>query len=432
MKKVGVVSLGCCKNLVDSQMLLGYFCNAGYQVVVDPKKADVIIVNTCGFILDSKKESIDTIFEMFSYNKKLIVTGCLAQRYYKELKEELVEANQIIKIDDYDNILDKIKEVDSDFNNTNRGLSYFDRVLDDNAFSAYLKIGEGCSNNCTYCAIPLIRGPLKSRPMESIVKEAQMLANKKIKELVVIAQDTTKYGLDIYHEIKIEDLLKNLLKIKEFSYIRLLYLYPDEISDELIHMFKNEKRLTPYFDIPIQHSEDNILKAMNRRGNKLFLKTLFNKIKKEVPNAILRTTIMVGFPNESEEDFNNLCEFIKEIRFDHLGVFTYSREEDTLSYDMPNQIDEETKQKRKDILLKIQRHISYQNNQKHLNEIMEGIVVAKNKNYYMLRSYFNAPDDIDGNIYFTSNKPIEIGTMAKIKITQALVYDLYGELIELN
>ncbi len=430
MKKVGVVSLGCCKNLVDSQMLLGYFCNAGYQVVVDPKKADVIIVNTCGFILDSKKESIDTIFEMSSYNKKSIVTGCLAQRYYKELKEELVEANQIIKIDDYDNILDKIKEIDSDFNNTNRGLSYFDRVLDDNAFSAYLKIGEGCSNNCTYCAIPLIRGPLKSRPMESIVKEAQMLANKKIKELVVIAQDTTKYGLDIYHEIKIEDLLKELLKIKEFSYIRLLYLYPDEISDELIHMFKNEKRLTPYFDIPIQHSEDNILKAMNRRGNKLFLKTLFNKIKKEIPNAILRTTIMVGFPNESEEDFNNLCEFIKEIRFDHLGVFTYSREEDTLSYDMPNQIDEETKQKRKDILLKIQRHISYQNNQKHLNEIMEGIVVAKNKNYYMLRSYFNAPDDIDGNIYFTSNKPIEIGAMAKVKITQALVYDLYGELIE--
>lgn len=430
MKKVGVVSLGCCKNLVDSQMLLGYFCHAGYQVVVDPKKADVIIVNTCGFILDSKKESIDTIFEMSSYNKKLIVTGCLAQRYYKELKEELVEANQIIKIDDYDNILDKIKEIDSDFNNTNRGLSYFDRVLDDNAFSAYLKIGEGCSNNCTYCAIPLIRGPLKSRPMESIIKEAQMLANKKIKELVVIAQDTTKYGLDIYHKIKIEDLLKNLLKIKEFSYIRLLYLYPDEISDELIHMFKNEKRLTPYFDIPIQHSEDNILKAMNRRGNKLFLTTLFNKIKKEVPNAILRTTIMVGFPNESEEDFNNLCEFIKEIRFDHLGVFTYSREEDTLSYDMPNQIDENTKQKRKDILLKIQRHISYQNNQKHLNEIMEGIVVAKNKNYYMLRSYFNAPDDIDGNIYFTSNKPIEIGTMAKIKITQALVYDLYGELIE--
>lgn len=430
MKKVGVVSLGCCKNLVDSQMLLGYFCNSGYQVVVDPKKADVIIVNTCGFILDSKKESIDTIFEMSSYNKKLIVTGCLAQRYYKELKEELVEANQIIKIDDYDNILDKIKEVDSDFNNTNRGLSYFDRILDDNAFSAYLKIGEGCSNNCTYCAIPLIRGPLKSRPMESIVKEAQILANKKIKELVVIAQDTTKYGLDIYHKIKIEDLLKELLKIKEFSYIRLLYLYPDEISDELIHMFKNEKRLTPYFDIPIQHSEDNILKAMNRRGNKLFLKTLFNKIKKEVPNAILRTTIMVGFPNESEEDFNNLCEFIKEIRFDHLGVFTYSREEDTLSYDMPKQIDEDTKQKRKDILLKIQRHISYQNNQKHLNEIMEGIVVAKNKNYYMLRSYFNAPDDIDGNIYFTSNKPIEIGTMTKIKITQALVYDLYGELIE--
>lgn len=430
MKKVGVVSLGCCKNLVDSQMLLGYFCNSGYQVVVDPKKADVIIVNTCGFILDSKKESIDTIFEMSSYNKKLIVTGCLAQRYYKELKEELVEANQIIKIDDYDNILDKIKEIDSDFNNTNRGLSYFDRVLDDNAFSAYLKIGEGCSNNCTYCAIPLIRGPLKSRPMESIVKEAQILANKKIKELVVIAQDTTKYGLDIYHKTKIEDLLKELLKIKEFSYIRLLYLYPDEISDELIHMFKNEKRLTPYFDIPIQHSEDNILKAMNRRGNKLFLKTLFNKIKKEVPNAILRTTIMVGFPNESEEDFNNLCEFIKEIRFDHLGVFTYSREEDTLSYDMPNQIDEETKQKRKDILLKIQRHISYQNNQKHLNEIMEGIVVAKNKSYYMLRSYFNAPDDIDGNIYFTSNKPIEIGTMTKIKITQALVYDLYGELIE--
>ncbi len=427
MNTVGLISLGCCKNLVDSEMLLGYFYDAGYKIVNKPEEADIIIINTCGFILDSKKESLAAIFEMANYHKKIIVSGCLSQRYYDELKSSLKEADLLIKIDDYDNLKDIIKEVDASFkNDKNNGLSYYSRIFDDKAFSAYLKIGEGCSNHCSYCAIPLIRGDLKSRYKQDIIKEAKILANKGIKELVVIAQDTTKYGLDIYGKVEIENLLKELLKIKEFSYIRLLYLYPDEISDELISLFKNEERLTPYFDIPIQHSEDKILKSMNRRGNKKFLYNLFNKIKKEVPNAILRTTLMVGFPGETEEDFNNLCQFIKDIEFDHLGVFTFSKEEDTKAYNMKNQIRKDIKLKRKDEILKIQRHISYSKNKKHINEIMKGLVIGKSKNYYLLRSYYNAPDDIDGNIYFTSDEILNNGDIVNVKISSVSVYDLYG------
>lgn len=430
MSKVGIVSLGCCKNLVDSEMILQFFVDSGYQITVDPKQADIIIVNTCGFILDAKKESIDTIFEMLTYHKKVIVTGCLAQRYYEILKKQIPEMDLLIKIDDYSHFKKMVQTIIPDLTNENEGLSYQKRTISTSDFSAYLKIGEGCSNNCTYCAIPLIRGPLHSRSIDDIYQEALNLANKGIKELVLIAQDTTKYGLDLYHQIKIEELLKKILTIKEFKYIRLLYLYPDEISDELIDLFKNEERLTPYFDIPIQHSESHILKDMNRRGDKQFLIDLFNKIKSRVPNAILRTTIMVGFPNETNDDIDQLINFMQEVEFDHLGAFSYSKEEDTPSYNFKGQISEKKKKERLDKVMKAQSHISYQKNKKHIGEIMNGLVIGKKGEFYLLRSYWNAPDDIDGQIMFTSHQKLSNGDYVKVKINNALIYDLSGELIE--
>lgn len=430
MKKIGLVSLGCCKNLYDSEMILKFFVNGGYTITNNPKDADVIVVNTCGFILEAKKESIDTIFEMASYKKTLIVTGCLAQRYYETLKSQIPEMDGIIKIDDYADFLNKVKEIIPDFNSNQSFLMPTERILSNNSYSAYLKIAEGCSNYCTYCAIPLIRGSMHSRKIEDILNEAKILAISGVKELVVIAQDTTKYGIDIYGEVKIEELLKQLLLIKEFKFIRLLYLYPDEISDELIQLFKNEKRLTPYFDIPIQHSETNILKLMNRRGDKNFLINLFNKIKTEVPNAILRTTIMVGFPCETNDDVNNLIEFIKYVGFDHLGTFTYSKEEDTKSFNFDNQVEEDEKKRRLDLVMKCQSHISYKKNKTHVGEVMEGLVIGKNKDHYLFRSYWNAPDDVDGSIFIKSNEDLHEGDYVKVKITNASIYDLSGELIE--
>lgn len=430
MSKVGIVSLGCCKNLVDSEMILQFFVDSGYQITVDPSEADIIIINTCGFILDAKKESIDTIFEMLNYHKKIIVTGCFAQRYYDVLKKQIPELDLIIKIDDYPHFKKMVKTIIPSLKNSEDGLSYQKRSISSSDFSAYLKIGEGCSNNCSYCAIPLIRGPLHSRTIDDIYQEALNLTNRGIKELVLIAQDTTKYGLDLYHQIKIEELLKKILTIKEFKYIRLLYLYPDEISDELIDLFKNEKRLTPYFDIPIQHSESHILKDMNRRGDKQFLLNLFNKIKSKVPDAILRTTVMVGFPNETNEDVDQLIKFMQEVEFDHLGAFSYSKEEDTPSYNFKGQISEKSKKERLDRVMKAQSHISYQKNKKHIGEIMNGLVVGKKGKYYLLRSYWNAPDDIDGQIMFTSHQKLSNGDYVKVKINNALIYDLSGELIE--
>lgn len=428
MKKVGIVSLGCSKNLVDSENIIGLLESDNYEIVNDPSQADLIIVNTCGFIESSKKESIETIFDMLSYGKKVVVTGCLAQRYEKELRKEIPEVSEFIPIRDYDKFNEILSRVDKNLNRCD-GLDDKLRVVSTGNISAYLKIGEGCDNKCTYCAIPLIRGHFVSRLFEDIIEEAKELANKGYKELVVLEQDTTKYGIDLKHGENIVSLLNGLLEIKELDYIRLLYLYPDEISDELIDLIASEPRLTPYFDVPIQHSENHILKAMNRRGDKEFLRNLFKKIRNKVPHAILRTTVMVGFPGESEEDFNNLVDFIKEIKFDHLGAFSYSREEDTLSFDYPNQIDEDIKKNRLDKIMKAQQSISYQQNKKHIGEEMEGLIVGKDKQYYLLRSYYNAPDDVDGKIFVISNTPLELGQKVKVKITEAFVYDLMGEYI---
>ena len=367
---------------------------------------------------------------MLSYNKKVVITGCLAERFYKQLKEEIPEASAIIPIKDYYRFNELFKEVDSDLDN-NDGLNDKYRIVSTGPFSAYLKIGEGCSNCCTYCAIPLIRGGFKSRDFQQIIEEAIDLANNGIKEIIILEQDTTKYGIDFKNEKHdIVDLLKELLKIEQFKFIRLLYLYPDEISDELIDLIATNERLTPYFDIPIQHSEDHILKDMHRRGDKKFLIDLFSKIRNRVPNAILRTTLIVGFPGETDEDIDNLCEFMNLIKFDHLGAFTYSKEEGTLAYNYPNQIDEKEKEKRKDKVMHLQQKISYSNNKKRIGEIMSGFIIGKEHDYYLFRSGWNAPDDIDGKIFIKSDKLMHVGDFVKVKITNAFVYDLMGELYE--
>ena len=427
MKKVAIISLGCAKNLVDSENILGLLIKNNYEVVFKKEEADILIINTCGFIESSKKESIDVILDNINNKQKVVVTGCLVNRYVDELKKEIPKVDLWIPIRDYPRFTQLLATLDSDIKNY-EGVNDNYRMVSTGNYSAYLKIGEGCSNRCTYCAIPLIRGPYVSRPFESIINEAKHLASQGYKELIILQQDTTRYGLDLEPKTTIVDLLKELLKIKSLEYIRLLYLYPDEITDELIELIAKEERLTPYFDIPIQHSEDRILKAMNRRGDKAHLKELFTKIRNKIPNAILRTTIMVGFPGETESDFKELMRFIEEIKFDHLGAFKYSREEGTVSYDYPHQVREATKQKRLDTLMELQQGISYQQNKKHIGEVMTGLVVGQENGYYLLRSYYNAPDDVDGKILFKSDKVLKEGDTVKVKILESYVYDLYGEL----
>ena len=429
MKKIALISLGCEKNLVDSENILGLLVKNKYEIVSNKEEADILIINTCGFIESSKKESIETILDNIGKKQKVVVTGCLVNRYKDELEKEIPEVDLWIPIRDYPRFCALLATLDKELTNY-EGLNDNYRLVSTGSYSAYLKIGEGCSNCCTYCAIPLIRGPYVSRPFESVIEEAKKLAKEGYKELIVLEQDTTRYGLDLKEKKTIVDLLKELLKIEGLEYIRLLYLYPDEITDELIDLIAKEERLTPYFDIPIQHSEDKILKAMNRRGNKAYLKALFAKIRKRIPHAILRTTIMVGFPGETKKDFDNLLDFVREIKFDHLGAFKYSREEGTGSYDFPHQVRESTKQKRLDALMELQQGISYELNKRHIGEVMEGLVVGQENGYYLLRSYYNAPDDIDGKIYFQSQKPLNEGEKVKVLIKESYVYDLYGSLLE--
>ena len=429
MKKVALISLGCAKNLVDSENILGLLLKNHYQIVSNKDEADILIINTCGFIEASKRESIDVILDNINHKQKVVVTGCLVNRYVDELKKEIPEVDLWIPIRDYPRFNQLLAALDKDITNY-EGLNDDYRLVSTGSYSAYLKIGEGCSNCCSYCAIPLIRGPYVSRPFESVINEAKKLAKEGYKELIVLEQDTTRYGLDLKEKKTIVDLLKELVRIPGLEYVRLLYLYPDEITDELIDLIANEEKLTPYFDIPIQHSEDNILKAMNRRGDKAYLTSLFNKIRNKIPHAILRTTILVGFPGETERDFNHLMKFIKTIKFDHLGAFKYSKEEGTASFNYPHQVREKTKQRRLEALMELQQGISYNQNKKHINEVMTGLVVGKHDDYYLLRSYFNAPDDVDGKILFSSSKELKEGDKVKVLIKESYVYDLYGVLID--
>ena len=430
--KVGLVSLGCAKNLVDSEAILALMKNNDFEIVSSPSEADVIIVNTCGFIESSKQESINTILEMASYNALLVVTGCLVQRYKEELEKELPEVDLFVPIRDYD----KLGELISEKMKIKKMVGCFDfssRVLSTPFYTAYLKISEGCNNRCTYCAIPLIRGSFVSYPLENLVNQAKDLASKGVKELVVISQDTTRYGSDFEGQnITTVTLLKELLKIKEFSYIRLLYLYPDELSDELIELMGKEERLTPYFDLPIQHSSSRLLQSMNRRGDREFLLSLIKKIRDKVPNAILRTTLIVGFPGETEEDIEDLKSFIQEVKFDHLGCFTYSLEEGTASATFENQIDEETKHQRYESIMEIQAQISLENNKKRVGQTFKGIIIDYDEEHddYLFRCAWNAPDDIDGNIYIKSEEPLEEGKEISVVIEDYDTYNLYGRIIE--
>lgn len=431
MIKVGLISLGCSKNLVDSEMILGALANSKFEIVNTIEDSDVIIVNTCGFIESAKEESISNILDVVKYGKKVVVTGCLVERYLEELKTSIPEVNLWIPIREYAHFAEKIESLFQEKVLVEE-LNPFVRMLSTPPFMAYLRISEGCNNCCAYCAIPLIRGYFRSRPFNDVVEEAKLLASNGIKELVLISQDTTRYGSDFKDKKTIVDLLKELLKIKDLISFRLLYLYPDEITDELIDLIKENPRIAPYFDIPFQHSSTPVLKGMLRRGTGQSYQALIDKIRSKIPHAILRTTYIVGFPGESDEDFVNLVAFTKKNKFDHMGAFTYSREDGTKAFDYKDQVSEALKKARLAKIMEVQKKISYQNNKARIGEVMEGIVVEYNvtNKVYGLRSYWNAPDDIDGKISFVSNKEHKIGDVVKVKITNAYIYDLFGEVVE--
>ena len=430
MIRVGLVSLGCAKNLVDSEMILAMFPRDRFILTNNPAESDLIIVNTCGFIESAKEESIQTIFEMASYGAKIVVVGCLAQRYYDDLVKEIPEASAIVKIDDYSKLPEVLESITGE-----KGIIPMNplrRVVSTAPYTAYLRISEGCNNFCSFCAIPHIRGRFCSRPFDEILEEARDLKKKGVKEISLISQDTTVYGMDFPSwKPNIVDLLKAIEEIGFYS-IRLLYLYPSEISDELIELIANSKQIAHYFDIPVQCASDHLLKAMKRHADAKKTIELFEKIRKICPDAILRTTLIAGFPSENEEDQKETLEFLSRIRFDHMGCFTYSREEGTESYSYPDQVSEEIKEKHRDELMKLQRKIAYEQAKKQVGKVYEGLVTGydKAKKQYSFRCAWNAPDDIDGTILFSSKKELKEGDIVKVKITGAFVYDLMGEAVE--
>ena len=431
MFKVGLISLGCAKNLVDSEMILGALANSKFEIVNTIKDSDVIIVNTCGFIEASKEESIENILDVCKYGKKVVVTGCLVERYLDELKASIPEVDLWIPIREYSHFSELIEKMLENKQEV-EPLNPFVRMLSTPPWMAYLRISEGCNNCCAYCAIPLIRGHFRSRSFDDVISEAKLLAKNGIKELVLISQDTTRYGTDFKPQKSIVDLLKELVKIPEFKSIRLLYLYPDEITENLIDFIAKTPVISPYFDIPFQHSSDPVLKGMLRRGTHESYQQLIDQIRAKIPHAIIRTTYIVGFPGETDEDFVDLVAFTRKNKFDHMGAFKYSREDGTKAYDYDNQVEEALKAGRLAKIMDVQKKISYQNNKARVGEVMHGIVVDYNptNKVYGLRSYWNAPDDIDGKISFVSNKELKLGDEVDVKITNAFVYDLFGEIVE--
>lgn len=428
--KVGFVSLGCCKNLVDSEQIMGVLMENGHEIVADPKKADAIVVNTCGFIESAKEESINTIFEMAQYADKLIVCGCLAQRYEEELKEEIPEIDAIIPIRDYGHLAQRLQEV---LGGGSLGdFAKSERPLSGTPWSAYVKISDGCSNHCTYCAIPLIRGDQKSKVIDEVVAEVKHLASIGVQEVTLIAQDTTKYGLDNYGKLMLAELLRQVEKVEGIRWIRVLYMYPDEIEDEVLEVMAASDKILPYFDIPMQHANDRLLKKMNRRGTKEDTIALVKKIRSMFPDAVLRTTAIVGFPSETDEEFEELVDFIREVEWDRLGAFTYSREEDTPAYDMDGLIDEVTAQSRLERLMAVQKEISKKKNEEKVGNVIEVLIEEKEglKDQYRGRSAADAPDEVDGVVIVRSKKPLKTGGFVNVRITDATEYDLAGEVAE--
>ena len=437
MKKVAFISLGCSKNLVDSELILGLLKRNQIQIVNNIEESDIIIINTCGFIESAKKEAIDTILECIEYKqfgKKVIVTGCLSQRYKEDLLNEIPEVDEFIKIDEYDKIGEILsKYLDKDL--SYKQLDYNNRFLQTMPHFSYVKISEGCNNNCTYCAIPLIRGKFRSRKQKDILEEIDNLVNvHNVKEVVLISQDITRYGTDLLNEenTTLAKLLEEIVKIKNIFKVRLLYMYPDEVTDELLETMKNHQDIIiPYFDLPVQHASSSVLKDMNRRGDNDFLYNLFKNIKEQIPASILRTTLIVGFPGETSKDFEVLKKFISEVEFNHLGAFTYSREDDTKSYYFENQINEKTKIKRLNEIMEIQKWISLKLNRKLIGTESYAIIEGydDDQEMYIARNDYYAPDDIDGYILVDSDEKLQIGDIIKVKIKDCDFYDLVADYI---
>ncbi len=434
--KVGMISLGCPKNQVDGEALLAKLAQAGYQIVNEIENSDVMIVNTCGFIEDAKREAIDTILEVAQYKEAgvisaLVVTGCLAERYQDEILKEMPEVDAVIGIganSDIVKVCDKALCGIKTSNFPNKCYLPLDgeRMLSTPPHWAYLKIAEGCDNRCAYCAIPGIRGDFRSRTIESVVDEAKSLVNRGVKEIILVAQDTTKYGQDLYGEYSLDKLLKELVKIDGLEWIRLFYCYPQRITDSLIDVIANEDKVCKYIDIPLQHSDATVLKNMNRVGDGNDYRVLLNKMREAIPGLALRTTFMVGFPGETDEQFENLCEFVKDMKFDKMGCFTFSPEEDTPAFDMENQIDEDVKKRRQEVLMNVQFFITEASNKGRVGNVYKVIVDSFADGKYTGRSYMDSPE-IDSGIIFTSNKELNIGDFVDVKITDFDGYDLIGE-----
>jgi len=453
--KVGFISLGCSKNLIDTEVAIGLFKDNHYEIVNNPNDAEILVVNTCGFIESAKEEAINTILEMAEYKKKkckyLIAMGCLVQRYYEDLVKLLPEVDLFIKIDEYNKLWDKIEDlikrdiVEKSTTKTSKKISeikplpmptyneFMERVVTTGKNYAYLKIGEGCSNKCTYCAIPYIRGPFVSRKMEDILDEAEMLAKKGIKELIVIAQDTTKYGVDIYGESKLAELLEKISKVKGIEWIRFLYSYPEGITDKLINVVATNGKIAKYFDIPIQHISNPILKKMNRRTSKEDVTKIIEKIRKEVPDVTLRTSLIVGFPGETKENFEELLEFVKNTKFDKLGIFMYSKEEGTPAAKLPDQIHGNTKKARYNKIMEAQQEISKEILTNKIGKNYKVLVedMSFDGKYFIGRTMQDVPEE-DGLVYIKNNKDLDENTIlnnfVNCKIIEVSNYDLIGEI----
>ena len=439
--KVGMVSLGCSKNQVDAERMLYKIKEGGYKLVEDAALADVVIINTCGFIQSAKEEAIETILEFAQLKKegkikKIIVTGCLAERYKEEVADEIQEADAVIGIGCNGDICEVINKSLAnqrvvEFKNKESLSLEGERVISTLPFFAYLKVAEGCDNRCTYCAIPSIRGHFRSKPMENVIEEAKKLVDNGVREINLIAQDTTRYGQDLYGELALPKLLREICKIEKLKWIRVLYCYPERVTDELLDVMASEPKIVKYMDLPIQHVNGEILKKMNRKGDINSLRILIEKIRKKIPNITLRTTLITGFPGETDEQFTEMAEFVKDVRFDRLGCFAYSAEDGTPAATMKDQIDDEIKQRRSDNIMEMQMIISEKKNESVLGNVVEAVVEGFDRyaECYFGRTSADAPD-IDGKIFFTSKDKLALGQFVKVKISDTMDYDLIGEVTE--
>lgn len=439
--KILFISLGCDKNLVDTEVMLGMLASRGYEMTNDEQEADIIVINTCCFIHDAKEESIQNILEMAEYKKNgsakaLIVTGCMAERYRQEILDEIPEVDEVLGTTAYDRILDAVDAALAGQHEVMTAdldalpLPETKRLVTTGGHFAYLKIAEGCDKHCTYCIIPKIRGNFRSVPMERLLKEAQDLAEQGVKELILVAQETTLYGKDLYGEKSLPKLLRELCKISGIRWIRILYCYPEEITDELIQVMKEEPKICHYLDLPIQHGSDAVLKRMGRRTTQAELRSIIGRLREEIPDIALRTTLIAGFPGETEEDHQEALQFVKDMRFDRLGVFTYSEEEGTPAAQMPDQIEEFVKEERRDALMLAQQSIAFEKSEEMVGKTVDVLIEGRlpEEDIYIGRTYRDAPD-VDGYVFVHAEEDIISGDIVKVEITDAKDYDLVGDVI---